>query len=185
MNPIAKIFIKLLTLVFLSIIFLQIYNFYCLNFKKCRPFFYNYYYTKKHKSKFKDVIVKTNLALINNNKFIDVITDYDEIRSEIGEITTVKFVFKNLTNNMVAVKSKMVFEKEFLKELMQIITCPCSSKIILKPNETKVVNMEFYYHILVDYEKFKKKFNEEYVTIKYIKEGDKMINLNNIKIIFE
>lgn len=186
MNPLLKLFIKLLSIIFLLFIFLQIYNFYCLNFHKCRPFLYSYYHANKHKNEFKDFAVQTNLSLINNNKFIDVITDYDSIRSTIGEIATIKFVFKNLSNSQVAVRSKMVYEYDYFKEYMQVIQCPCSTKIILKPNETKVVKMEYYFHLLVSQKKYIRLLNQNsYVQPTTVKENDKEIAINNIKIFFE
>lgn len=83
--------------------------------------------------------------LINNNKNVEVTIDFDKKKSALNELVKVNLVYKNLTNNKIVVKNNFEQELAIIKNVTKMIKCPCSSKIKLDPNETKIVTMEFYY----------------------------------------
>jgi hypothetical protein len=149
MNPILKIFLKILAITVLLMFAVQINNLYCVNFNKCRPFFFSYYYTKLNAKKYQNITFITNYKLINTNKNIDVTLDFDKTYSKISQITKVKIIYKNLTNNKIVIKNNFSYQYEIFSKFITMFKCPCSSKIILKPKESKIVEIEFFYHQLV------------------------------------
>ncbi len=156
MNPILKIFLKLLAITVIIILVIQLNNLYCLNFNKCRPFFLSYYYSKFQAKDKKQFTIKTNYKLINNNKNVDVTIDFDKTYSKISDIVKVKLIYRNLTNNRIIVKNNFSYDYPIFSEFITMFKCPCSSKIIINPNESKMVEIEFFYNLMVS----KKTMNE-------------------------
>ena len=149
MNPILKIFLKLLAIIAIIILVIQLNNLYCLNFNKCRPFFLSYYYSKFKAKNEKQFTIKTNYKLINNNKNVDVTIDFDKTYSKISDIVKVKLIYKNLTNKRIIVKNNFSYDYPIFSKFITMFKCPCSSKIMINPNESKMVEIEFFYNLMV------------------------------------
>jgi hypothetical protein len=150
MHPTLKIFIKLLAIIFMLIVVVQINNFYCLNFNKCRPFYLSFYYNKFKTRKYENVKIITNYSIINLNNDVEVTIDFDKTTSKIGEIAKVNLMLKNLTNLETSVQNNFTTNEKIFENFMTLLQCPCSRTIILKPMETKMITIEFFYHILVN-----------------------------------
>jgi len=148
MNPILKYILSILTIVFTLFFLIQLNNLYCTKSYKCRPFLISYYYNK-YKYGNIDVDIITQYQINNRNKNVEVSIDYDKKISRIGNIVNSKIIYKNLTNNSTVVKNNFDFEYRQINEFVKMLKCPCSSKIILKPNEIKIIDIEFFYHMMV------------------------------------
>jgi cytochrome c oxidase assembly protein Cox11 len=150
MHPILKIFVKLLAIIFILIVVVQINNFYCVNFNKCRPFYLSFYYNKFKARKYQNVKMITNYSIINLNKNVAVTIDFDKTTSKIGEIAKVNLILKNLTNYEISVQNIFSFNEKIFEKFITILQCPCYRNISLKPKESKMISIEFFYHILVN-----------------------------------
>lgn len=148
MNPILKYILSILTIIFMLFFLIQINNLFCTKSNKCRPFLISYYYNK-YKYGNIDVDITTQYQINNRNKNIEVSIDYDKKISRIGNIVNSKIIYKNLTNNSTVVKNNFEFEYKLINDFVKMLKCPCSSKIILKPNEIKIIDIEFFYHMMV------------------------------------
>ena len=145
MHPLLKIILKLIAIIFAIFICIQSYNLVCSNFFKCSPIHLGYIFFKSHPSELNNFFINTNFLLINNNKNVEVVIDYDKKKSRLGEIVKVNLVYKNLTKNNIVAKTKIEYDIEIIEEFVKMFKCPCKSKIKLKPFEKKIVEMEFYY----------------------------------------
>jgi len=154
------IFLKLLAIIVIIGLIIQLNNLYCLNFNKCRPFFLSYYITKLKAKYEKQYIINTNYKIINNNKNVDVTIDFDKTYSKVSDIVKVKLIYKNLTKNRIIVKNNFSYDYPIFSKFIKMFKCPCSSKIIINPNESKIVEIEFFYNLMVS-----KKTMEEITNI--------------------
>ena len=145
MHPLLKIILKLIAIIFTIFICLQSYNLACNNFFKCSPIYLDYIFYQSYSNKVENFFINTNFLLINNNKNVEVVLDYDKKNSILGKIVKVNLVYNNLTKNNIVVKTKIEYDFESIKELIKMLKCPCKSKIKLKPFEKKMVEMEFFY----------------------------------------
>ncbi len=150
MRPALRIFIKLIAILICLLVILQINNSFCIYFNKCRPFLFSYYYQKlTAKKEYNNLNIITNYKLINANKYLYVTTDFDKTTSLIGEIVKIKLIYKNLTNQKILAKNNFSFDNKISNKFVTMIKCPCSSKIIIEPNSSKILELEFFYHVLV------------------------------------
>ncbi len=156
MHPFLKIFVKLLAIIFMLFLAVQINNFFCLNFNKCRPFYLSFYYNRFIARKYEHLKLITNYSIINLNKNVGVTVDFDKTTSKIGEIVKINVMLKNLTKYEIVVQNNFLINDKIIEKFMTILQCPCYSKISLKPNESKMITIEFFYNILVS-----KKTSEE------------------------
>ena len=59
-------------------------------------------------------------------------------------------IFKNLTNYEISVQNNFSFNEKIFEKFITILQCPCYRNISLKPKESKMISIEFFYHILVN-----------------------------------
>jgi len=149
MHPILKIFVKLLAIILMLIAILQINNFFCLKLEKCRPFYVSYYFNKLKAKKYNKVKIITNYSIINLNNNVEVTIDFDKTTSKIGEIVKVNLMLKNLTNFETAIQNNFSTSEKIFEKFITMLQCPCPGLITLKPKETKLVSIEFFYNVLV------------------------------------
>lgn len=163
MHPLIKFSLRLFLAVIIILFLIKPINWFCTLTGKCQPINLFYYLPKEEGSEELNFIINAKSNFDN----VDFYAENSFVRTVAGKKQLVKFIIHNRSRNTIYMLPKMQIQPKEVAKYLNRYQCPCMQRQKLKPNERKILEMEFDVDIDIEKSNFLESLSGEEIKISF------------------